>query len=89
MTLTYQLDVVGWATAMIAADDRHRETSVSYLSDGLEAMTDQPEPQRGFINQPRVAPQRGATLGHGQRIHLPRKGCIRDRIDACRLPGSG
>ena len=56
---------------MIAADDRHRETSVSYLSDGLEAMTDQPEPQRGFINQPRVAPQRGATLGYVHNMIYP------------------
>jgi len=38
MTFTYQLDGAGWATATIADDGRHRDMTVSYLSDSLYDM---------------------------------------------------
>ena len=38
MKFTYQLDGAGWATATIADDGRHRDMTVSYLSDSLYDM---------------------------------------------------
>jgi hypothetical protein len=40
MTLSYILHEAGWATATIEHDGRHREMSVSYLSDAVWRMLD-------------------------------------------------